>query len=552
MIQSFIYCSLLIFLLGLTRADQIQDVQTFSWVHTKYLTRSNWSTSLKANEKSSKIHHSIWFIFNYLNYCGYCKKLKPGWEAAAEYASGWSRYIKFGATDCTDTKSDSNDVCVDVDYPQWRIYCPSTNSTQLAFDSAIRSGDTKAEDIVMWSIKKINKIAPDCYGKSWPIRPPIEPQVRDDLRHLIPKNVHKFQLFISDDVLAYSLYVLNNSKSVFKEPIFRLARNNPILPDVGIWKGVKSDDGQISLEQIDSSQAMQPFVLHTNAHSHSEKSDAKKPGALKPTVNDIDSALSWMVSKDIRRKLPGSFDDAKAWFQTLHKFYPGSETMEHFLRDLNNFLNGQTTMTSKDFQNYLNTTSTIKLPEVQFDHCKGSDGTKRGYTCTLWVLFHSMTVKQAILAEQNQLSSTVKPSDVIVSIREFVRHFFLCEECVRHFTNMTSNAENEIDSFKEAVLYLWRAHNNANRRLRNEETSSDPAWPKVPFPTKEQCSSCVRQVDENNDAIEFDENETFQYLKSYYSLQNIAAKKSSGHRHELRSSFILSFTIFSLLFSFKR
>lgn len=45
----------------------------------------------------------------------------------------------------------------------------------------------------------------------------------------------------------------------------------------------------------------------------------KKPGALKPTVNDIDSALSWMVSKDIRRKLPGSFDDAKAWFQTLHK-----------------------------------------------------------------------------------------------------------------------------------------------------------------------------------------------------------------------------------------
>lgn len=167
------------------------------------------------------------------------------------------------------------------------------------------------------------------------------------------------------------------------------------------------------------------------------------------------------------------------------------------------------------------------------------------------------------------VSLTVKPSDLIVSIREFVRHFFLCEECVRHFTNMTSNAENEIDSFKEAVLYLWRGeisllfqfsrqivsfsgHNKVNRRLRNEETSSDPAWPKVPFPTKEECSSCVRQVDENNDAIEFDENETFQYLKSYYSFQNVAAKKSNGHRHESRSSFILSFSIFFLLFSFQR
>ena len=84
---------------------------------------------------------------------------------------------------------------------------------------------------------------------------------------------------------------------------------------------------------------MQPFVLHTNARSHTGKSEAydiclllrwcqanilfiifrKKLGALKPTVADIDSALAWMVSKDIRRKISASFDDAKTWLQTLHK-----------------------------------------------------------------------------------------------------------------------------------------------------------------------------------------------------------------------------------------
>jgi len=49
---------------------------------------------------------------------------------------------------------------------------------------------------------------------------------------------------------------------------------------------------------------------------------------------------------------------------------------------------------------------------------------------------------------------------MIVSIREFVRKFFLCEECVKHFTNMTSNVENEINSFKENVLYLWRGNSS--------------------------------------------------------------------------------------------
>lgn len=81
--------------------------------------------------------------------------------------------------------------------------------------------------------------------------------------------------------------------------------------------------------------------------------------------------------------------------------------MKNFLFDLNNFLNDQSTLTGKDLQNYINSTSVIKLPEVQFDHCKGSDPSKRGYTCSLWTLFHSMTVKQALLAEQNQCKCAV-------------------------------------------------------------------------------------------------------------------------------------------------
>ena len=53
--------------------------------------------------------------------------------------------------------------------------------------------------------------------------------------------------------------------------------------------------------------------------------------------------------------------------------------------------------------------------------------------------------------------SSVKPSDLIISIREYIRKFFLCDECSKHFVNMTQNAENEVTSYKESVLYLWRS-----------------------------------------------------------------------------------------------
>jgi len=64
----------------------IKNDGIWPWTETKYLTRSNWSSFLIPNNNSSDNQHSIWFIFYYLNYCGYCKKAEPGWEAVARYA----------------------------------------------------------------------------------------------------------------------------------------------------------------------------------------------------------------------------------------------------------------------------------------------------------------------------------------------------------------------------------------------------------------------------------------------------------------------------------
>lgn len=85
------YLLIFVLLFSLTWSDVVEedeDEDDWPWIKTKYLTRANWTSTLKANSPASKLHHPVWFIFQYLTYCGYCKAAKPGWEAAAQYAAG--------------------------------------------------------------------------------------------------------------------------------------------------------------------------------------------------------------------------------------------------------------------------------------------------------------------------------------------------------------------------------------------------------------------------------------------------------------------------------
>ena len=94
----------------------------------------------------------------------------------------------------------------------------------------------------------------------------------------------------------------------------------------------------------------------------------------------------------------------------------------------------------------------------------------------------------------------------------YVRHFFSCRECSDHFLSMVHNGaaiEEQVTSSTEAVLFLWAAHNAVNLRLVND-VSSDPAFPKIRFPSKEFCPECwdnqgqpEEQVDELGDFFSY-------------------------------------------------
>ncbi len=113
------------------------------------------------------------------------------------------------------------------------------------------------------------------------------------------------------------------------------------------------------------------------------------------------------------------------------------------------------------------------------------------------------------------------PKEVLVAMREYVRHFLGCRECANHFTTMASNVENEIANEEQQVLWLWRGHNNVNQRLKGDD-SEDPRHPKIQFPSKEACPDCKKLRHSPYGTTEvFDNSKVLEYLQNFYSADNI-------------------------------
>lgn len=62
----------------------------------------------------------------------------------------------------------------------------------------------------------------------------------------------------------------------------------------------------------------------------------------------------------------------------------------------------------------------------------------------------------------------------------------------------------------DVFMYLWRAHNIVNARLKGRDTE-DPKYPKYQFPPLFLCPNC------HEDQGKLNENEVQSYLIKYYS-----------------------------------
>ncbi|XP_016484871.1 sulfhydryl oxidase 2 isoform X2 [Nicotiana tabacum] len=153
-----------------------------------------------------------------------------------------------------------------------------------------------------------------------------------------------------------------------------------------------------------------------------------------------------------------------------------------------------------------------EVPRGYWMYCRGSKNDTRGFSCGLWVLLHSLSIR----VEDGESNMAFRTTC------DFIHNFFICEECRQHFYDMCSSVPNPFKKARDYALWLWRAHNKVNERLKKDEASlgtGDPEFPKVIWPSKQLCPSCYLNPGEKskeNSKIEWNEDEVFKFLVSYY------------------------------------
>lgn len=145
--------------------------------------------------------------------------------------------------------------------------------------------------------------------------------------------------------------------------------------------------------------------------------------------------------------------------------------------------------------------------------CAGSSPHTRGYTCGLWQLFHSLSVR---LASGNSQAG----KRWLEAVRGYIRHFFQCSDCSRHFLEYaTSHDAEQVVSKRDAVIWLWQTHNTVNDRLAKEEEVNnlgDSKHPKMQWPSKEACTSCRQEGGVNDGGDGWVDDQVYEFLTKFY------------------------------------
>eukprot|EP00928_Gymnodinium_smaydae_P065967 TRINITY_DN49031_c0_g1_i1.p1 TRINITY_DN49031_c0_g1~~TRINITY_DN49031_c0_g1_i1.p1 ORF type:complete len:552 (-),score=33.02 TRINITY_DN49031_c0_g1_i1:150-1805(-) len=125
--------------------------------------------------------------------------------------------------------------------------------------------------------------------------------------------------------------------------------------------------------------------------------------------------------------------------------------------------------------------------------CRGSWPNKRGYTCGLWSLFHSLAARTDDGAASHETAV----------VRDAIHYFFDCQDCREHFFQIPYSGH-LIRTRRDAQLWWWYAHNIVNDRVKKIEDKfmdGDLHFPKIQWPGQDRCRGCRVIAGGNNHRI---------------------------------------------------
>jgi len=510
----------------------------------------------------------VWIIEFYSSWCGHCQAFAPKWVRLAKQLQNWNRYIEVGALNCANERN--RDTCntfniemyptikyFDFDWQNITANVDEDGYQQMGFTY---KGSKSIVDLRHKLIDVIENQTNPNYDKS---RIPFHPLKVADLSTYMKERKNDGYnylalIFEDDDSYIGKNLIMDTSKS--KHVVTRRASEKdesmlkkhevtelPSLVLVKLGEGEMehlSRDNRTYLGYVYSLQKVLDDIAKPPADLNKKIKTIAKPVVKVANVSseihmhDLIGAVSFSLRQEVPKKpvIKGvALSALKEWVNLLVQCFPAEKTMLTFLRQLEKWLQSNSAngkVHSSEYMQFFDQyqRSTAIFPQkIEWRGCKGSESKFRGFPCSLWTLFHTMTVDCGSKYSKNSLTGL----DVLKRIRGFIDFFFGCRYCRDHFIEMAKKVDDEVSTHDEAIMWLWERHNRVNARLKND-ISSDPSFPKEQFPLEDICETC-RRVDKEEQTLVTDPGYgvpvvswnkiiLLDFLKDHYGPDNILLK----------------------------
>lgn len=223
---------------------------------------------------------------------------------------------------------------------------------------------------------------------------------------------------------------------------------------------------------------------------------------------DLLKGLVYLITHEVKVKgdlTPGEVNIVRNVLTILKKYLPLEKwdpTVHSFINDLrtrfddNRFTYEKSGITAQELRDLIDLSGgdqvRTRYEKESWISCLASDRQHKGYTCSLWLLFHSLTAGEYVKAAPVQ----VNPTLVLHTMRDYIINFLGCTVCSSNFKKETQSLDGSLIHRNSSIIWLWKTHNLVNQRLNNELQGAKRPLKEIIFPTERVCPQCYESTEE--------------------------------------------------------
>lgn len=426
--------------------------------HVTILTEVNFKQTVLEQNRSSLVEF-------YNSYCGHCKRFAPKYKDLAKQLLPWKEIMPVAAIDCA--AEENNDICREYEvmaYPTLRYFSPDFTPSKDNYGFNILSQNViELRAILANALAAENKTA---NMSNWPNLSVLSETEAENPFEGVDSRVANI-FFVYEAV--NSTVALETQLHFLRYPNIQIRR----IDNAELAKKFQIDANTKRVSSLDRKGNIVPYTTKSatlndtieviesflNLHHFTEKpiivtpryssshgtvlmEDDEKTAIIEEVLRnkhlvyqaDLEMAIRGILNNEISKVGDMSGERLLALQRlmlVLKRFNPLGPNGQRVINELYDFVMiHNKKLTGKEFQDKLVMLESKHSPVFSSNHyvgCAASQHGLRGFTCSLWKLFHFMTVQAA----NYELSTD--PLEILQAMHGYVKYFFGCTDCADHF-----------------------------------------------------------------------------------------------------------------------